>query len=99
MELLSAFSVAAVCQDSRLLLSLKFPLSVTLVWLKSILWSLFQACCATFDPIFKHQPENYFKIYDFMPGCNASIFKCINLLTCSKSILIHAMIYETFKGA
>ena len=39
LELLSAFSVAVVCHDLRVLLCLKFPLSINLTCLKLILWS------------------------------------------------------------
>jgi hypothetical protein len=50
LELLSASSVSAVSQDSKVLRFLWFPLSITLASAKSITWSWVHACFATFDP-------------------------------------------------
>jgi hypothetical protein len=48
LELLSASSVSAVCQDSKVLRFLWFPFSITLS--KSITWSWVHACFAPFYP-------------------------------------------------
>ena len=51
LELLSACLVAEVCQASRVFLTRKEPLSMTLELSKSMRWSNDHACFALFEPL------------------------------------------------
>ena len=50
LELLSTSFVIVVCQDSKVFLILKFPLSITFPFSKSIVWSFVHAWLAMLDP-------------------------------------------------
>ena len=53
LELLSALLEPAECQDSKVFLTRKEPLSMTIELLKSILWLNDHACFAIFDLLAK----------------------------------------------
>ena len=58
LELLSTSFVIVVCQDSKVFLILKFPLSITFPFSKSIVWSFFHAWLAMLDPLM-----HFFSLY------------------------------------